>query len=336
MSFYGTLYSEVINAIYRVLVSNKGKDTKNFPAKTDLASNTPLTAIGRQGILDIDSGNRWIQLTADSDKTKCNIWHAAPDSNATNNFTSFEKVSSLPEGKTSIDLSSGDIIKVSAPIKVDDAGHVASTIVDQYYKMPVSTIEADIEELKKNIGEFSEEYPDTTITDELIDIRKDVGDFEDVFKNVEVGDIENKDISTILAYLKQAVGQSSKVYPDYYLHSLSDAIGSMYAIFPNSNGTSSLSSGLGNLDQVFSSFDVDSVSGALLQIKNTMSTSSDDASNANICIGGIASNKPGEEKLGGSAYFIQKHPNTNIADILTDLQGRIVELEKQVTELKAK
>lgn len=327
MSFYGTLYSEVIDAIYRILVSNKGKDKKNFPANTDLASNTPLTAIGRQGVLDMDSGNRWIQLTADSDETKCSIWHAAPDDSATNNFTPFEKISSLPSGKTSIDLSSGDIIKVSAPIKVDDAGHVASTIVDQYYKMPVSTVEADIEELKENIGEFSENYSDTTITDELISIQKDVGNFEQAFENVDVGDQENTDISTILAYLKKVVGPTSIVYSDYLMHSLSEAIGNMYEVFPTSSSTSSLSSGLGNLDNVFSNLGVNSVSEALLNIKNTTATSSDSANNANICIGGTASNEDGSEKLGGSAYFISQHPNSNISDILTDLQTRVAALE---------
>jgi hypothetical protein len=36
-------------------------------------------AIGRKGVLDIDSGNRWIKFTASPDTTKYTIWHEKPD-----------------------------------------------------------------------------------------------------------------------------------------------------------------------------------------------------------------------------------------------------------------
>ena len=59
MSFYGSVYYQLIDAFYKVIIRNKGKDAINF---IDGDEDREVSAQGRHGVFGFDSGNRWINF----------------------------------------------------------------------------------------------------------------------------------------------------------------------------------------------------------------------------------------------------------------------------------
>lgn len=101
MSFYGSIYYQLVDAIYKIIVKNKGQNTITFPAADIIADEEVYRAPGRQGIFSLDAGNRWLLFTKDNFKmddkgeyvlddngekipvedneNPFTIWHNAPD-----------------------------------------------------------------------------------------------------------------------------------------------------------------------------------------------------------------------------------------------------------------
>ena len=101
MSFYGSIYYQLVDAIYKIIVKNKGQNTITFPAEDIIADEEVYRAPGRQGIFSLDAGNRWLLFTKDNFKmddkgeyvldsngekilvedneNPFTIWHNAPD-----------------------------------------------------------------------------------------------------------------------------------------------------------------------------------------------------------------------------------------------------------------
>lgn len=101
MSFYGSIYYQLVDAIYKIIVKNKGQNNITFPAEDIIADEEVYRAPGRQGIFSLDAGNRWILFTKDNFKmddkgeyvldengekipvedneNPFTIWHNAPD-----------------------------------------------------------------------------------------------------------------------------------------------------------------------------------------------------------------------------------------------------------------
>ena len=99
MSFYGSIYYQIIDAFHRILVRNTGLEEIDFPEEEKIpVSGTEIIyrAPGRQGTINLQTGNRWLAFTkegykkmdengsdkvdgvADSEKPYT-IWHNAPD-----------------------------------------------------------------------------------------------------------------------------------------------------------------------------------------------------------------------------------------------------------------
>lgn len=101
MSFYGSIYYQLVDAIYKIIVKNKGQNNITFPAEDIIADEEVYRAPGRQGIFSLDAGNRWLLFTKDNFKmddkgeyvldsngekilvedneNPFTIWHNAPD-----------------------------------------------------------------------------------------------------------------------------------------------------------------------------------------------------------------------------------------------------------------
>ena len=98
MSFYGSVYYQLIDTFYKVVLRNKGLDKTSFLTDNNIPNYYESQAVGRKGVFGFDSGNRWINLSAYSEnKADSNeqysiyeIYHGKPDENAKNENNGFK------------------------------------------------------------------------------------------------------------------------------------------------------------------------------------------------------------------------------------------------------
>lgn len=100
MSFYGSVYYQLVDAFTKIVLGNKGINTNNkFGAgSTDLEGSQ---AIGRKGVFGFDTGNRWIVFDENTvkdqetgkDFTICEIYHNKPDTKTTQPLNGFRVLS---------------------------------------------------------------------------------------------------------------------------------------------------------------------------------------------------------------------------------------------------
>lgn len=230
MSFYGSIYYELIDAFYKILVHNAGYgDGVSFPKPENIKNEQALVAIGRQGVIDMDTGNDWIQITADPSKTKYILWHGKANTNTTKDLVSFSKIteSDIPANTEPIQLTAGDII-ASSTSSYDMAGHISSSDAT-YYKLPVSTVEQDVkdiiedieeingklEEQSNIIGDFKTEFEDDLVYDTITKRLASVGYIDHIYTKGDIG-----------RTMANAIGDITSVYPNGWINgSLSGAIG---------------------------------------------------------------------------------------------------------------
>ena len=90
MSFYGSIYYQLVDAFNRLWFRNQGKDGVTFPKVEDLVNQNPPEGVpadtfeyhspGRQGVIHMKTGNRWITFTQDPDDHSFKLWHMNADS----------------------------------------------------------------------------------------------------------------------------------------------------------------------------------------------------------------------------------------------------------------
>lgn len=249
MSFYGSIYYELIDAFYKILVHNAGYgDGTSFPKPENIKNEQALVAIGRQGVIDMDTGNDWIQITTDPSKTKYILWHGKANPNTTKNLVSFSKIeeSDIPEDTEPIQLTAGDII-ASSISSYDMAGHISSSDAT-YYKLPVSTVEQDIEDIKKDMED---------INNELEEQSSIIGDFTTEFEDDLIYDESRH--GTITKRLA-SVGYIDHIYTKGDIgRTMANAIGDITAVYPNGWINKSLSDAIGEWEQYQSRFQSDTV-----------------------------------------------------------------------------
>ena len=73
MSFYGSVYYQLIDTFYKAVLRNKGKNKNTFVDINTIPDEFESKAIGRKGVFGFDSGNKWINLNVVSEEK--------PDSN---------------------------------------------------------------------------------------------------------------------------------------------------------------------------------------------------------------------------------------------------------------
>ena len=255
MSFYGSIYYELVDTFYKVLVHNSGQSNLTFPAAADVKNEQTLMAIGRKGVLDVDSGNRWIKLTANPDTTKYVMWHEKPDETDVESVASFTRLDKAPEDVTPINLYAGDVIQVSS-FDYDKAGHTAKSEI-QYYKLPTSTVEADIVSLKSAVGNIKDIYPSKTTEDEeneedVKNIGKAIGDIES-YRLIMGDGHEQETICTSLTSLNAITKTIGSVTDDIYDgfvwdRTLTESFGNLRTVFPTEYETKSLCDAIGNVE----------------------------------------------------------------------------------------
>lgn len=178
MSFYGSVYYQLIDTFYKVLISNNGLNGIEFPAELNTDDQT-MRAYGRKGVLELETGNRWVTFTQEVDEEnntlKYVLWHNAPVAEGSDgNFDSFclqpdDLV--IPEGTENyIELQPGQYF-TSQKFKYDNAGHIVpETDEVTIYKLPISEVE-------QAIGEY--DISKGTIAVRLDNIETTIGDYDD-------------------------------------------------------------------------------------------------------------------------------------------------------------
>lgn len=147
MGFYGNVYYQLINNFYKTVANNNGKNSTNITPNNTLGSNLTVEAVGRAGVLNFDTGNKWINFSKD-DNDVLTIAHGRPDSSAASTFDGFIKKSGLSEAekKTATALQEGEYFEAFEG-KYDKAGHISS-INKKLYRLPVTNAD-DIKALQQ-------------------------------------------------------------------------------------------------------------------------------------------------------------------------------------------
>lgn len=86
MSFYGSVYYQLVDAFYKIVFRNKGKDNTEFVKQDDLID-SENQAIGRKGVFGFSAGNKWINLkttaepgtVSEGEYSICEIYHGEPE-----------------------------------------------------------------------------------------------------------------------------------------------------------------------------------------------------------------------------------------------------------------
>lgn len=152
MSFYGSVYYQLVDTFNKVIAKNALNGTQ-FPELSDTPQE--LQAFGRINTLSLTNGNQWINLTINKDTGALEIWHGKPSSDVSFPVTGYENLGAsprLPEDTSITDLNPGDVFSTFVA-KCDNAGHlVADEVSKKYFRMPRSETEEDIAILKSQVG----------------------------------------------------------------------------------------------------------------------------------------------------------------------------------------
>lgn len=117
MSFYGSIYYQIVDALYKVLINNAGAESIDFPLEGSIPDNDIIyRASGRQGILSIHTGNKWISFTKNLAKDDNGepivdengeyvqdsespyiIWHGQPDVENCDPIVGFKRIDTMFE-----------------------------------------------------------------------------------------------------------------------------------------------------------------------------------------------------------------------------------------------
>ena len=230
MSFYGTVYYQLVDTFNKVAMRNSSIEEKSFPSSV-VTSDQQINAIGRDAKLNIEGGNRWINFTKDTENNCFKVWHATPDTTSSSWIEGYQKLDSAPAGAEVVELNPGDYFKTFST-KYDAAGHIVpSSLETKYYKMPKSEVEEELDILKELVGEKADGDEEATglckeIADNTANIATNTADLT-LLKDVYGGD------ATETAYALFSSpwitggeeGNSFKNFPQYFgkMDSLIDA-----------------------------------------------------------------------------------------------------------------
>ena len=157
MSFYGSVYYQLVDTFYKVVAKNTGKDNLTFIVP-DKEAALPNQAVGRKGIIELDSGNRWINFSdaGAEDSAAYKIWHGEPDTEKVTPDHGF-KLLNVSEADMTDRTKDGVIQLIAADefetyeTQYDKAGHIAETI-RKVYRLPKSETDERLDELERLVG----------------------------------------------------------------------------------------------------------------------------------------------------------------------------------------
>ena len=157
MSFYGSVYYQLVDTFYKVVAKNTGKDNLTFIVPNKEAE-LPNQAVGRKGVIELDSGNRWINFSdaGAEDSAAYKIWHGKPDTEKVTPDHGF-KLLNVSEADMTDRTKDGVIQLIAADefetyeTQYDKAGHIAETI-RKVYRLPKSETDERLDELERLVG----------------------------------------------------------------------------------------------------------------------------------------------------------------------------------------
>lgn len=190
MSFYGSVYYQLIDTFYKIIVKNSGDKTYTFNDVPFNPSGTPENeiiespAVGRKGVFSLNNGNYWINFSKSEDVDEAapyKIWHSpAHDDPETSKRISAWDIESdkyeyerddkgietavktkdgvyLEAGKDYIQLQDHEFIRMY-PSHYDEAGHIIDgQTKPTLYRLPKSDVNEEVNWLMGLIGEPSED-----------------------------------------------------------------------------------------------------------------------------------------------------------------------------------
>lgn len=204
MGFYGSVYYQLIDTFYRMVVKNEGKTAIKFP---DSVSTDELivAADGRKGVIDLNTGNRWLAFTKDG--TKFKLWHSKADTTPANltTQTSFvgageseDKVGG-DDVESATQLNYGDTISVES-LKYDKAGHISNK-TKKFFVLPQELVNYKVDAIEHLLfGEGG--------LGEKDNIDSKIQELQNQLK-------PNENILTILGYIIQNYNENEKYHKQY-------------------------------------------------------------------------------------------------------------------------
>ena len=149
MSFYGSIYYQLVDAFNKISAKNNGSGNTGKP--TVGANIDEIAAVGRQNSLDLETGNAWIQFSPGNGEDPSIVISHGP---AVNTNTATIKPASRFTGSAEsvIELDYSDVLKIQN-FKYDKAGHIYGDATATYLKLPASPpITDDIANLQSYTG----------------------------------------------------------------------------------------------------------------------------------------------------------------------------------------
>lgn len=173
MSFYGSVYYQLIDTFYKAVLRNKGKNKNTFVNINTIPDEFESKAVGRKGVFGFDSGNKWINLNVVSEeKPDSNelysiyeIYHGAPDAAATHQANGFKV--RLEDSALNARIDESGVIQLNyfdefetSENKYDDAGHISST-EKKIYRLPKPEVNDRVTKLEQLVGLPDDRRSDT-------------------------------------------------------------------------------------------------------------------------------------------------------------------------------
>ena len=156
MSFYGSVYYQLIDTFSKASMTNTGLNGITF-ASSPSTTQLNIEAVGRKGVLDFRSGNKWINFSINSDANNnyFTIWHGKPDDGGKIELNSFKSGNPNNTSNTSpLVLKPGDKFTIQT-FKFDEAGHIdPKSITTVYYQLPISEMDERVGQLEEDVGKL--------------------------------------------------------------------------------------------------------------------------------------------------------------------------------------
>ena len=173
MSFYGSVYYQLLDAFNKIVIQNNGSN-KGSVFNTKLDTVGTVEAKGRKSTFSLDTGNRWVTFSAEpsaqsagddeNSSTVYKIWHSKPDTNAKNKIGFYYEGETDKTGSSSDDpiiLKENDLFYTYNHV-IDEAGHVVvdtKKVKKTYYRLPQSETNNRVETLEEYIGTPAKTLP---------------------------------------------------------------------------------------------------------------------------------------------------------------------------------
>lgn len=322
MSFYGSVYYQMIDTFYKVVVKNSGLTSPAF--HTASAGDLSTQAIGRKGVFGLDTGNKWLSFSKDiaADGTSVyKIWHNKPDPKGSAQpaygfeLVATESTATPEQQKAATHLNYGDILQ-TYETKFDEAGHIIGA-EPKLYRFPRAEVNALVDTLDGLMGRPTE---GKTLYKDIEDPKSTM---DKIFPIIE----ENYDD---IKRLEKYVGDWSKIanYGEWeiWLPTIVEVIGDLDNLYGGTMTTSNFRNlveiigNIANLDKEMADKEGDttSLTEAIIKLKELLQSRFNEADRGIQSLMGITNRLDGDIGTRGEA-----------GTIYTEIQG----LKKRDTEL---